>query len=147
MQVKTMVKNIDIDDIEEEPPGKNIERGVPPTDTRGQGRIAHPGLEQWHDWKWQMRHRSHTAKRLQDAFPAFRADEYITRAAAIFPLAITPYYASLIQHWDATDPVFRMAVPDVRELTTHRAWKTIRCMRIMTCRYPVWCTAMKTGRC
>jgi lysine 2,3-aminomutase len=35
---------------------------------------------------------------------------------AKFPMAITPYYASLIQKPAITDPVFRMAVPQLDEL-------------------------------
>ncbi len=33
-----------------------------------------------------------------------------------YPLAITPYYASLIRRADATDPVFAMSVPQMDEL-------------------------------
>ena len=38
------------------------------------------------------------------------------RAAEKFPLAITPYYASLIQNPDASDPIFQMCVPQAQEL-------------------------------
>ncbi|NDY43452.1 lysine 2,3-aminomutase, partial [Dissulfurirhabdus thermomarina] len=37
-------------------------------------------------------------------------------AALKFPLAITPYYASLIREWNPSDPVYRMAVPQPEEL-------------------------------
>ena len=36
-----------------------------------------------------------------------------------FPMAVTPYYASLIEKWDATDPVFCMAVPQAKEMIEH----------------------------
>ncbi|MDT8391676.1 MAG: KamA family radical SAM protein [Lentisphaeria bacterium] len=111
-----MVKTIDIADVEEEPPGARLnESGLSPV-MAPQPETTDPSLDQWHDWTWQMRHRSRTASQLADAFPAFRADEHINRAAAIFPLAITPYYASLIRHWDTSDPVFRMSIPDAGEL-------------------------------
>ncbi|MCX5634979.1 MAG: lysine 2,3-aminomutase, partial [Planctomycetota bacterium] len=35
---------------------------------------------------------------------------------AKYPMAITPYYASLIQKPDASDPVFQMCVPQAEEL-------------------------------
>ncbi|MBN2495867.1 MAG: KamA family radical SAM protein [Deltaproteobacteria bacterium] len=38
------------------------------------------------------------------------------RAAERFPMAITPYYASLIQKLDPRDPIFRMSVPQLDEL-------------------------------
>ena len=71
--------------------------------------------EQWNDWRWQMRHRIRSVEQLLAFFPALRAAE-IAHVAAKFPLAITPYYASLIEWPDDSDPIFRMAVPQVQEL-------------------------------
>jgi hypothetical protein len=50
------------------------------------------------------------------AFPNLPAADEIRQAAEIFPLAITPYYASLIRELSPADPVFRMAVPSLEEL-------------------------------
>jgi hypothetical protein len=33
-----------------------------------------------------------------------------------YPMAITPYYASLIERPDLSDPIFRMSVPNIQEL-------------------------------
>jgi lysine 2,3-aminomutase len=58
---------------------------------------------EWHDWHWQM------ANRIREG----------GATCETFPMAVTPYYASLIEKWDATDPVFRMAVPQAQEMIEH----------------------------
>lgn len=62
--------------------------------------IQHP---EWNDWHWQM------VNRIREGGVACEN----------FPMAVTPYYASLIEKWDATDPVFCMAVPQVEEMIEH----------------------------
>jgi lysine 2,3-aminomutase len=71
----------------------------------------------WDDWQWQMRNRIRSVPQLLRRFPGLGATQGIEEAARRFPLAITPYYASLIRRLDAGDPVFRMAVPDAAELS------------------------------
>jgi lysine 2,3-aminomutase len=74
------------------------------------------GDEQWQDWNWQMRHRIRTLTDLRQHHPGLQLDEGVSRAMERFPMAITPYYASLIHHWDERDPIYRMALPDANEL-------------------------------
>ncbi len=69
----------------------------------------------WQDWQWQLRNRIRSVPRLQEYFPALDPAG-IPAAAAKFPLAITPYYASLMRRPDASDPIFRMSVPQAAEL-------------------------------
>lgn len=68
------------------------------------------------DWRWQMRHRIRSASQLRRYFASLQDVSGIEAAAKRFPMAITPYYASLIRTPDATDPVFQMAVPCLAEL-------------------------------
>jgi len=69
------------------------------------------------DWRWQMRHRIRSVGELLQRFPALRATAAgRARAAARFPLAITPYYAGLIRRAADSDPLFRLAVPQAAEL-------------------------------
>ena len=69
------------------------------------------------DWRWQMRHRIRSVAELCRHFPALAGEaNNIAEAAARFPLAITPYYAGLIQRADEQDPIFRLAVPQAAEL-------------------------------
>lgn len=71
---------------------------------------------QWSDWRWQMRNRIRSVARLAEWFPALKLSQGILDAAEKFPLAITPYYASLIRRPDESDPIFRMAAPQMQEL-------------------------------
>ncbi len=48
-------------------------------------------------------------------FPNIAGADDIAIAAARFPMAIPPYYASLIRRLDASDPIFQMCVPAAGE--------------------------------
>lgn len=70
----------------------------------------------WNDWRWQMRNRLRSPADVTRRFPEFRVALGMAEACGRFPMAITPYYASLIERWDNSDPVYRMSVPQVQEL-------------------------------
>lgn len=70
----------------------------------------------WYDWKWQMRNRIRKLDDLRKLFPSIKQIDGLEEASARFPMAITPYYASLIRKLDDTDPVFRMVIPQLDEL-------------------------------
>jgi lysine 2,3-aminomutase len=70
----------------------------------------------FYDWQWQMRNRIRSASQIKKHFPHMSLHPGLIKAAEKFPLAITPYYASLIRRLDESDPVYRMAVPQVQEL-------------------------------
>jgi lysine 2,3-aminomutase len=53
---------------------------------------------------------------LTEFFPSLRSQTSIGKAAEKYPMAITPYYASLIKATDHSDPVFQMSVPQGQEL-------------------------------
>lgn len=87
------------------------------SDTSADGAaLSGAGREDRDDWLWQMRNRVCSLERLMERFPTLKNPDLIAAAAATFPLAITPYYASLIRRLDSTDPIFRMSVPDGDEL-------------------------------
>ena len=48
---------------------------------------------------------------LARAFPNLTVSPDMAGAAERFPMAIPPYYASLIRSLDESDPIFQMAVP------------------------------------
>ena len=68
------------------------------------------------DWHWQMQNRIRDVQALATALGQEQLPPGIEKASRLFPMAITPYYASLIQRADATDPIFAMAVPQGEEL-------------------------------
>lgn len=70
----------------------------------------------WADWRWQLRHRIRTVDELLEYFAGLQAPEALKIASDRFPLAVTPYYASLIRVADSSDPIFQMAVPQAGEL-------------------------------
>jgi len=68
-------------------------------------------LEKFDDWHWQMRNRIRKVSNLN-----FPPSKEMIQAEEKFPMAITPYYASLVKRWDSTDPIFAMSIPQANEL-------------------------------
>lgn len=73
------------------------------------------GEARWEDWRWQMANRLTSLAQLHERWPAFVPTPGQLRVERRFPFALTPYYLSLIQKPDFTDPIFRMAVPHAHE--------------------------------
>jgi lysine 2,3-aminomutase len=72
----------------------------------------------WNDWKWHFRNRITTVDELTQFFPlSFEAQAQLKLVTMRYPLAITPYYLSLIDPYNADDPVRKQAVPCIEELT------------------------------
>jgi lysine 2,3-aminomutase len=70
----------------------------------------------WNNWKWQMRNRLRTLAQLAECMPSLTELSDIERVIAKYPMAITPYYASLIKEADESDPIFAQAVPQFCEM-------------------------------
>ncbi|MBP1722288.1 MAG: lysine 2,3-aminomutase [Deltaproteobacteria bacterium] len=72
---------------------------------------------QWNDWRWQFRNRITTVDQLNRYLP-LTADEKAALAltVATYPMAISPYYLSLIDGTDPDDPIRLQAVPRVEEI-------------------------------
>lgn len=67
---------------------------------------------EWNDWRWQWSHRIESAKELAKVIPLDdEAVAGIEKALTRVRMAITPYYASLIDPDDAKCPVRLQAVP------------------------------------
>jgi len=73
----------------------------------------------WNDWKWQMANRICNLEQLLDYFPKLENQTVLAKVIEKYPLAITPYYASLIRRPDTLDPIFAMCVPQADELYSH----------------------------
>jgi lysine 2,3-aminomutase len=110
-------------EIEEEPPGKSLTHSNSEEEPPGQtitGRVRYFGHvpdSSWNDWKWQFRNRITSVERLAQVLSLSDGEraqiELVTRR---YPLAITPYYLSLIDPRDPDDPVRKQAVPSVMEI-------------------------------
>ena len=75
---------------------------------------------EWNDWRWQYRNRICDAEglsRILDMSDAEKRD--ITECLTRFRMAVTPYYASLIDARDPYDPVRMQAAPSIRETGTY----------------------------
>jgi lysine 2,3-aminomutase len=95
---------------DEEPPGHR---------TSGRFRLfpAVPDTD-WDDWKWHFRNRITTVKTLGQ-YIRVSAEERSQLELVIrrYPMAITPYYLSLIDPDNPNDPVRKQAVPAFEEIT------------------------------
>lgn len=75
---------------------------------------AHP---QWSDWRWQARHALTTPGALERSLGLTEGERVASEHAESggFPMAITPYYASLIDAHDPRCPIRMQCVPTVAE--------------------------------
>lgn len=72
----------------------------------------------WHDWQWQFRNRVTQLEPLENILgKAFINKKNYKAVTATYPMAITPYYLSLIKTDIYNDPIFTQCVPDFRELS------------------------------
>jgi len=77
-------------------------------------------LHEWNDWKWQIRN-SITSYEALARMLHLSADEIgFTAQSLNLPVRITPYYASLLDEFDALHPMRRTMVPVVDELMVSR---------------------------
>jgi len=74
--------------------------------------FPYTSLAEWNDWRWQLRHRIMDIHALSSLL-TLSEDEAraMTFKAGQLPLAITPYYASLLDRDQALQPVRRCVVP------------------------------------
>lgn len=98
------------DTPDEEPPGHRVS---------GRFRLfpAVPDSD-WNDWKWHFRNRIDKVETLGRYIPLSTVErsqlELVTQR---YPMAITPYYLSLIDPDNPDDPVCKQAVPAFEEIT------------------------------
>lgn len=108
-------------EAEEEPPGQAalsaLEEEPPSTSAQRRRFFGHIPDNLWNDWRWQFRHRITTVDELA-SYISLSAEEQakIRLVTAKYPLAITPYYLSLIDPADPEDPIRRQAVPSFDEI-------------------------------
>jgi len=95
---------------EEEPPGKAA---------TAQSRLfSSTPSEHWDDWRWHFRNRITTIEDLSKYVHLSPQERSRLRLVSIkYPLAITPYYLSLMNPDDPADPIRRQSLPAPEELS------------------------------
>ncbi|MCR4399112.1 MAG: lysine 2,3-aminomutase [Firmicutes bacterium] len=67
---------------------------------------------EWDDWRWQVRNRICTVDQLKEVVSLGEEEEEgIRRTLAVFRMAITPYFASLMSADDPNCPIRKQAIP------------------------------------
>lgn len=73
--------------------------------------------EMWNDWKWQLKNRITTLEELEQVIDITDEErDGIEASLRKLRMAITPYYATLMDQHDYNCPIRRQAVPTVKEL-------------------------------
>jgi lysine 2,3-aminomutase len=107
-------------ETEEEPPGETalLTLEEEPPSTSAQRRFfGHISDNLWNDWKWHFRNRITTVEQLARYIPLTAEEQARLKLVTIkYPLAITPYYLSLIDPTDPADPIRMQAVPAFDEI-------------------------------
>lgn len=103
-------KTLTIKKIEDEPPGKG---------TAGRYRLFGDVPESaWNDWKWHFRNRITTVDQLSRLVSLSPEEKtQIRLVSQRYPLAITPYYLSLIDTANPDDPIRKQSIPSLLEIS------------------------------
>ena len=83
--------------------------------------VSHPRdsrkNKNWSDWHWQIKNQIRTPEDLGTLIHLSENEQQeIKKAAAVFPMAITPYYASLIDWNNPSCPIRMQCIPSTQEL-------------------------------
>ena len=96
--------------IEDEPPGKSA--------TGRYKLFGNVPDSLWNDWKWHFRNRITAVDQLSRLVPlSIEEKTQIELVCQRYPLAITPYYLSLINFSDPADPIRKQAIPSILEIS------------------------------
>ena len=115
------VQDVLIEEEEEPPDSRNISIHLPSAQQEvysfRKRYFPKATEEDWNDWRWQLRHRITTLKQLETIFQ-LSDNEYkgFQFQNVSLPLAITPYYASLIDPDNPDQAIRRGMVPVASEL-------------------------------
>jgi len=79
--------------------------------------LSQVSQKDWQDWRWQLKNRI-TGPEAAGIFLNSSAEELdlLRQTASVYPLAVTPYYLSLINRDDEEDPIKKQCFPDPREI-------------------------------
>jgi len=73
--------------------------------------------DDWNDWRWQLRHRIRDLATLERMLRLGEDErQALTFSGSALPVAVTPYYASLLDEHDPAQPLRRTMIPTTAEL-------------------------------
>ena len=76
--------------------------------------------KRWSDWRWQLKNRITSVEKILPLIgPKKSISKEIGNVTDVFPMAVTPYYASLIDWGNEKDPIRMQCIPDVREMISN----------------------------
>jgi lysine 2,3-aminomutase len=113
---------------DEEPPSKNnihdeAKEEEPPSVGKGFASIKntlfnHVPASDWNNWKWHFRNRITSVSELSHYISlSDKEQSELKLVTAKYPLAITPYYLSLIDLDNTDDPIRKQAIPSIEEIS------------------------------
>ncbi len=71
---------------------------------------------EWDDWRWQSRHRIKSLVQMEQMLELSAAERGALQAGGtMLPVGVTPYYMSLLDRVDPTDPIRKTVVPTESE--------------------------------
>lgn len=71
----------------------------------------------WDNWKWHLKNRVNDSRKLAEILGLTELESRrIDKVSRIYRWAVSPYYLSLVGEDYENSPIYRQAVPDVREL-------------------------------
>ncbi|HOQ04937.1 MAG TPA: KamA family radical SAM protein [Anaerohalosphaeraceae bacterium] len=117
MQPQLIAPAVEREDEQSSEPPSRMRADEPPSLSVPESSLKSPAGSQWSDWRWQIRNRIRTLEQLSAYLPGLSERADLKAVIAKYPMAITPYYASLIRKPDLSDPIFRMSVPNPQELS------------------------------
>ncbi len=72
----------------------------------------------WQNWRWQFKNRVTATRQLEYFWGTLgQQKDALNEVISVYPMAITPYYLSLMQNGDERDPVFAQSVPSPLEIS------------------------------
>lgn len=73
--------------------------------------------EKWNDWRWQLSHRLNSVEDFQGVLELSESEKHALSSRNLFRVDVTPYFISLIDPSDPTDPIRRQMIPTEEEIT------------------------------
>ncbi len=94
---------------------------------------------EWDDWRWQSRHRIRTLDQFEKMLELSDEErDALLEGGTMLPVAVSPYYMSLLDPLDPMEPLRRTVVPTTAEFIRTPEKPTIRWVKMDTARYRDW---------